>query len=166
MDGQGLFAWVDFYQEFADKLLPYKNNRQELIEKVKQMFDHIGMKLPTLDKDNQVYDLDPFTVFGLFNKSRMPTRFDSIPVLFPMNATFYCFIGDRGDKDIDILWELFDAALEYSHSGSGQDRLCKCFDQAIKLPGVGNSKLTMGLYWIAPKTYLNLDKRNIWYIYQ
>ena len=188
MDKQGVFAWVDFYQEFADKLLQYKDNRQELIAKVKQIFDRIGLKLPTLDKDNQIYDLDPFTVFGLFNKSRMkdsnrikivrafaelldvkaevPTRFDSIPVLFPMNATFYSFIGDRGDNDIDILWELFDAALAYSHDGGGRDRLCKYFDQAIKLPGVGNSKLTMGLYWIAPNTYLNLDRRNIWYIYQ
>ncbi len=188
MDGQGIFAWVDFYQEFADTLLQYKNNRQELIAKVRLIFHRTGIKLPTLDKDNQIYDLDPFTVFGLFNKSRMkesnrikivracaelfdvkaevPTRFDSIPVLFPMNATFYNFIGDRGDNDIDTLWELFDAALAYSHDGGGRDRLCKYFDQAIKLPGVGNSKLTMGLYWIAPNTYLNLDKRNIWYIYQ
>ena len=69
MDGQNIFAWVDFYQEFADKLLQYKNNRQELIEKVRQIFDRTGIKLPTLDKDNQIYDLDPFTVFGLFNKS-------------------------------------------------------------------------------------------------
>ena len=28
-----IFTWIDFYQEFADKLLPYKNNRQELIAK-------------------------------------------------------------------------------------------------------------------------------------
>ena len=187
-DSNKQFDWVEFYQEFADKLLPYKNNRQELIAKVRLIFHRTGIKLPTLDKDNQIYDLDPFTVFGLFNKSRMkesnrikivracaelfdvkaevPMRFDSIPVLFPMNATFYNFIGDRGDNDIDTLWELFDAALAYSHDGGGRDRLCKYFDQAIKLPGVGNSKLTMGLYWIAPNTYLNLDKRNIWYIYQ
>src|SRR5699024_1911344 len=24
----------------------------------------------------------------------------------------------------------------------------------------------MGLYWIAPDTYLNLDRRNVWYIYK
>ena len=27
--------------------------------------------LPTLEKDNQIVDIDPFTVFGLFNKSSM-----------------------------------------------------------------------------------------------
>ena len=30
----------------------------------------------------------------------------------------------------------------------------------------GNSKITMGLYWIAPDTFLNLDSRNKWYIYE
>ena len=46
MDDQSIFAWVDFYQEFADKLLQYKNNRQELIAKVKQMFEITGINIP------------------------------------------------------------------------------------------------------------------------
>ena len=29
------FDWVEFYKEFAEKLLAYKDNRQELIIKVK-----------------------------------------------------------------------------------------------------------------------------------
>ena len=28
------FDWVDFYKELASKLLQYKDNRQELVEKV------------------------------------------------------------------------------------------------------------------------------------
>jgi 5-methylcytosine-specific restriction protein B len=31
------FDWVEFYKEFAEKLLAYKDNRQELIIKVKQI---------------------------------------------------------------------------------------------------------------------------------
>lgn len=34
MDNQ--FAWVDFYKEFAGKLLAYKNNRGELVNKVRR----------------------------------------------------------------------------------------------------------------------------------
>ena len=125
MDGQSIFAWVDFYQEFADKLLQYKNNRQELIVKVKQMFEITGINMPLLEADNQIVDIDPFTVFGLFNKNlsdanrtavlrafselfeikaEVPLRFDGIPLLNNMKATFYSFTGDRGDNDIENLW--------------------------------------------------------------
>lgn len=34
------------------------------------------------------------------------------------------------------------------------------------MKGNGNSKITMGLYWIAPDVFLNLDSRNTWYIYE
>ena len=30
------FDWVDFYKELSGKLLQYKNNRKELIEKVRK----------------------------------------------------------------------------------------------------------------------------------
>lgn len=36
---------------------------------------------------------------------------------------------------------------------------------AINKKGNGNSKITMGLYWIAPETFMNLDSRNEWFIY-
>ena len=32
--------------------------------------------------------------------------------------------------------------------------------------GNGNSKTTIGLYWIAPDSFLNLDSRNQWYIFE
>lgn len=38
------FDWVEFYKEFAEKLLAYKDNRQELIIKVKQIFTDTGIK--------------------------------------------------------------------------------------------------------------------------
>ena len=39
-----------------------------MIEKVKQIYEITGFKMPILEKDNQIVDIDPFTVFGLFNK--------------------------------------------------------------------------------------------------
>ena len=183
------YDWVDFYKEFAKKLLDYKENRQELISKVKEIYQKTGINIPTLEKENKIVDIDPFTVFGLFNKSSMkkenrikiisafaklfnisspiPTDFESIPVLNNQNATFYYFIGDRADNDIDDLWSFFESALTYSYNPSNQrrDELSKSFDLAINKKGNANSKITMGLYWIAPNSFLNLDKRNIWYIY-
>lgn len=188
MDNQ--FTWVQFYKEFANKLLAYKNNREELIDKVKSIFTETEINMPTLEKDNNIVDIDPFTVFGLFNKSSMremnrvkilsavkkifdvdaelPTSFESIPVLNNQNATFYYFVGDRGENDIDDLWSLFETAIQYASSPTAENRelLSQYFDLVINRKGNGNSKITMGLYWIAPNAFLNLDSRNEWYIYE
>lgn len=84
------------------------------------------------------------------------------------NATFYYFIGDREDGDIDDLWDLFESALVYAGSPTSENRsrLSKYFDLTINKKGNANSKITMGLYWIAPNSFLNLDQRNTWYIYE
>ncbi len=183
------FDWVDFYKEFAWKLLDYKNNRSELINKVIKIYKDIEISLPTLERDNNIIDIDPFTVFGLFNKglridnrikilssiantfeiqSHIPKTFDSIPILNNQNATFYFFEGQRQSDDIDILWEFFESALNYatSNTDENKNKFLTYFDKAINVKGVANSKLTMGIYWIAPDVFLNLDKRNTWYIYE
>ena len=190
MSSTNQFDWVDFYKELASKLLQYKDNRQELVENVRKIYEITGINLPTLERDNQIVDIDPFTFFGLFNKSSMkednrkkiisavaylfgvtvpvPTSFDSIPVLNNQNATFYYFVGDREDSDIDDLWSLFESALAYATSPTTDNRtkLSKYFDLTINKKGNGNSKITMGMYWIAPNAFLNLDQRNTWYIYE
>ena len=183
MDNTVKFDWVAFYKELAGKLLQYKDNRPALIEQVRKIYEMTGINLPTLEKDNQIVDIDPFTFFGLFNKKLtdanrlailqaiaslfdvkepIPTAFDSIPVLNPQNATFYYFIPDRGENDIQDLWGLFEAALVYSGNPTPENRenVSRFFDLAINKKGNGNSKITMGLYWIAPNSFLNLDSRN------
>ena len=190
MSNNNQFDWVEFYKELSGKLLAYKGNRQELIVKVKQIFSDTGINMPKLERDNNIVDIDPFTVFGLFNKSSMkeanrvkiitavknlfglsapiPSSFASIPVLNNQNATFYYFGGDREEGDIDDLWGLFESALTYAASPTSDKRqvLSKYFDLTINKKGNGNSKITMGLYWTAPNAFLNLDQRNTWYIYE
>ena len=51
MSAKNQFDWIPFYEEFADKLLAYKDNRQELIEKIKQVYEVTGIKLPTLERN-------------------------------------------------------------------------------------------------------------------
>ena len=62
------YQWIDFYMELATKLLAYREDRPTLIKKIKQVYINIGMKLPKLESDNNPTDMDPFTVYGLFNK--------------------------------------------------------------------------------------------------
>lgn len=190
MNNINQFDWVDFYKEFANTLLKYKNNREILIEKVEKIYELTGIDMPTLERDKHLVDIDPFTIFGLFNKSSMtvdnrnkiistvanlfdikapiPTSFDGIPLLNNQNATYYYFIDERDEDDIDTLWGLYESALMYVNDSSSKNALMisQYFDLAINKKGNGNSKITMGLYWIAPTHFLNLDQRNTWYIYE
>lgn len=176
------YRWVDFYMEFADLLLPFKNNRAELIEKIKEVYASIDFRLPKLEEDNEIVDIDPFTIFALFNKGitdekrikilkaiarifhvkvEVPIAFEGIPIVNNLKAAFYCFKGERDSKDIDNLWALFDSALRYADSLSESDKrnVQQCYDEVRKQKGV-NWNITMGLYWIRPHIFLSLDSRN------
>ena len=138
------FKWTLFYSEFATSLLEYTENREELIKKVKEIYQRANIKLPTLEKDNNIVDIDPFTVFGLFNKgitdanriailtqikelfnisAEVPTIFDGIPVLNNMSATFYYFVDDREPQDIDNLWSLFRFAIKLADTNESEPEL-------------------------------------------
>ena len=143
MEKEFCLDWIDFYMELADKLLPYKNDRKTLIEKIKTVYSSINMHLPKLEKDNNLIDIDPFTIFGLFNKgitnanrisilqgfaqefsieAPVPNSFDGIPILNNMAATFYHFIGNRQENDIENLWEMFVVALKYADTNSDNSK--------------------------------------------
>ena len=106
------FKWIEFYTEFATKLMTYKNDRNELIQKIQNVYKAIRTKLPKLEKTGIPVDIDPFSVFGLFNKgitdknririlngikkefevnAGVPDDFSGIPVLNNLMATFYGF---------------------------------------------------------------------------
>ena len=140
------FNWIAFYMELANKLIPFNDNRPLLVSKIKTIFEHVGLNLPKLEKGGIVYDVDPFTVFGLFNKgittenrlkiisgfseefgvsAPIPTNFDGIPVLNNQKATFYGFEGDRGEKDLDNLWDVFTSAIQFAdeHTSTSKEKL-------------------------------------------
>lgn len=184
------FDWIPFYHDFAKALLPYRGNQPALIESLKEAFHKAGIKVPTLDDDGTIEHMDPFTMLGLFNKSGMkdnkrlqiisaladifhvdapmPTRFDGIPVLYPLGATFYPFSEKTNESLFDMLWDLLEIALQYANTKNVSllPKLKELITHAIEIKYNGNSKITMALYWIAPETFINLDSRNEWYIYE
>src|SRR5699024_933412 len=91
----------------------------------------------------------------------VPKTFDGIPVVNNMAATFYYFIDDREENDIENLWAIFNSALDFanSHTGTSRNTFIKDFDKVIQQKGI-KWNLTMGLYWIRPKEYINLDVKN------
>ena len=58
------FGWIDFYSELATKLLDFKDDHKGLIEKIKEVYAKDNMDVPKLEKEDEIIDIDPFTVFG------------------------------------------------------------------------------------------------------
>ena len=176
------FEWINFYSEFATKLLEFKNNRAELIADIQSVYSAINMKLPKLEREDSIIDIDPFTVFGLFNKgitnanriailesfatvfnikSKVPNNFDGIPVLNNLKATYYGFKDDRQAADIDNLWGLYESAINLAEKDDEANReiFTKWYDTVHDQLGI-RWNITMGLYWIRPYEFINLDSIN------
>lgn len=177
------FKWTDFYSELATALLQYKNKRGELIEVLKKIYADAGMNFPFKEKGKEIYeDICPFTVFGSFNKgitnanrialltqfakqfsisSEIPTEFDGIPVVMNLSAWFFAYKDNRGEKDIDNLWELLEKAIAYSNdtSSANKNAFIDIYNQVIKQKMI-KWNITMGLYWVRPYTFINLDSTN------
>ena len=176
------FEWINFYSEFATKLLEFKNNRAELIADIQSAYSAINMKLPKLEREDSIIDIDPFTVFGLFNKgitnanriailesfatvfnikSKVPNNFDGIPVLNNLKATYYGFKDDRQAADINNLWGLYESAINLAEKDDVANReiFTKWYDTVHDQLGI-RWNITMGLYWIRPYEFINLDSIN------
>ena len=174
-------SWTSFYMELADKLLAFKDDRQALIATLRRVYAQIGMALPTLDSSGDPTDIDPFTVFGLFNRTMskldrervalgmarhfrvvaaIPEDLSVIPALSGRNARFSDSARNT-EAEIDTLWLLFACALRYADKPNVIDEtnFCSYFDSAVKQEGV-SWNITMGLFWVRPYTYANLWLRD------
>lgn len=167
----GHFTWIPFYMEMAEKLLGFKEYRKPLLDMVYSLDKKFVGYIKTED-GGQVSDIDPFTVFGIFNrgishnnrfqlchyfkdklsmKASVPVDFDGVPVVNNMMATF--FWREYAKTDIQPLWELFEAVLTKDSS-----QVTALFDQVCKQQGI-KWNITMGLFWIRPYDYISLDSR-------
>lgn len=181
------YEWVSVYQKLANTILKYKNNRPKLIEIIKAAYSAADIKLPTLTLEGEeLTDICPFSFFALFNKKQLdktreqilhalldklginaacPSSFEGIPVLNPLMATFYWFDEQKGERDIDNLWDMFEIAIRYADKPTieTEKQFKELYNTCQQQKGV-KWNLTMGFYWIRPNYYLTLDGRTRWYI--
>ncbi len=170
------FTWTDFYMEFADKLLQFKDDRSRLIELIYGLDNDYVNYLKASETGGQLKDIDPFSVFGIFNRgtsddkrmnvlayfkqkldieASLPIDFDGVPTLNPQQSMYFSW---SAYDDIEPLWNVFDSALH-----NDADALKRRFDVALKQKGVWRN-LTMGLFWIRPYKYLSFDATNQEYL--
>lgn len=177
------FTWIPIYQELATELAKWQDRQAELIQFLEDLRekDYVITPLVDKDKDGAIFlyqEIDPFTFFGVFNrgirqdqrvsilvevkkffnlKSEIPTDFDGIPILNNMKSIFFSRQYERDEQDVGRLWRVFSLALE-DNPLDNEDFL-RAFDEATKVKST-NINLTMGLFWIRPYTFLNLDQLN------
>ena len=171
--------------ELADKLLAFKDDRQALIATLQHVYAELGMDLPTLDSGGIPTDIDPFTVYGLFNRGLTDNKrravalgiggalgvqaplhsdFVGVPVLLNINATFYDQVR-RDDGDIQRLWDLFAVALAYADQPTEQaEAVFRHAYDAVLQQRHASWNVTMGLFWIRPYAYVNLSSRDRWFL--
>lgn len=174
------FSWIPFYMELAKALLSCKHDRKPLVDWIYSNLSQIGEKSLVdyiqMQDGSKVKDIDPFSVFAIFNRSlklenrkaflqkfkdrfdilsETPTDFDGIPTVNSQRAFFFGWNDDG--KRIIYLWELFENVVL-------EKDISKLFDKVIS-EGVARYSLTMILYWIAPYRFINLDGRNRSYLH-
>lgn len=169
------FTWIPFYKELAEKLLAYKDNRQALLEFI---YDEIPQEYRTYfhDKDDERNtDVDPYTVFAIFNRgiadkwrfdicgrfkerfgivAPIPQDFDGIPVWNNMKSQLFGFKNKRAEKDIDNIWALFEATM------TGGDWKAS-FDVVETQFMAGAAMVTSGMFWTRPDDFIPLDKNTV-----
>lgn len=177
------YTWVDFYTKFGGKLLPFKNDRNQLLNKLNAAFKKINLYMPTIESGEPT-DIDPFTIYAFFNRQltferriaiiksfneefnvggNIPTDLDSIPVVNNLKTAFFGFKEFRKNDDIDNIWDFFEVAYNYVNDNSLEDEFIKRYDK-IKDQSCIRWNLTMALYWMNPKFYNSLDSRVRWYM--
>lgn len=180
------YQWTEIYMEFANKLLEYKSDRDTLLDKLAQLYENLSMKNPFVDRssglDVALDDIDPFTVFGTFNKgitdqnrililtelkqllelkSPVPSSFNGVPVLNNMASWFFGNQNDRKPTDIQNLWDFAELAMKFADQPSEQLKQ-QFIENYNQIRGQYKIKwnITMGLFWIRPLFYLSLDQKN------
>jgi 5-methylcytosine-specific restriction protein B len=186
------FRWASFYQAMADALRTHRHDRQPLIHFLQEAQSRVeGLNLLSGDQFSDgrkdfVADIDPFTLFGLFNRGirdsnrqaiarelagfldvqePVPQGFEGIPVLNNQKFWYFPYDRDRDPSHIDKLWTVFELGLDLADSedDSVLPSFRTAFDEAMQLYGEAWN-LSFGLYWCRPWSFLSLDERSRLYL--
>ncbi|MCS2232321.1 AAA family ATPase [Phocaeicola vulgatus] len=173
------FTWIPYYKEFAQRLTQFQKDRKRLLSLIYNNRDELLAKYlhDQGGEGDLLEDIDPFTVFGLFNrgikhenrinsaklfknildiKADIPKDFEGIPVLNNQKSHFFGFRSHRGKNDIQNLWNLFIKVVNDENFEEEYNTVIKQF--IIKV------NITMGLFWIRPEKFLAFDRTNRQYL--
>ena len=126
------YTWIPFYKELAQKLLRFRNDRTPLVNWIYDNLQGYINHLKDAPDGRRVPDVDPFTVFAIFNRgitddkridicekfkrfldvsASVPQDFDAIPVMNAKQSNFMAFADRREEGDLERLWNVFELAV-------------------------------------------------------
>ena len=164
------YTWIPFYKELAQKLLRFRNDRTPLVNWIYDNLQGYINHLKDAPDGRRVPDVDPFTVFAIFNRgitddkridicekfkrfldvsASVPQDFDAIPVMNAKQSNFMAFADRREEGDLERLWNVFELAVLDKNIEDAYNALSHQY--LIKF------NITFGLFWIRPDKYLPLD---------
>ncbi len=176
-----MFSWIPIHQEATRKMLALPEPQKELLATLREM-EQQGLKVISLkDQDPKgswrpLEQIDPFTFLATFNRgitddsrranwqfvkrrwnlqSEVPQDFSGIPTVHSIASWFFPYSFKREEGDIEVLWQLASQAMEQPITEIDED----LFDRCCQVFKVGISKLTIGLFWINPQSFLPCDKK-------
>ncbi|HRQ87688.1 MAG TPA: AAA family ATPase [Bacteroidia bacterium] len=178
-----LFTWMPIHRETAKRLLDYRERQGELIDLLARMEQAGLTALSVRDRDAEgtwyrLTEIDPFTFFSNFNRgvtdsnrrslwdfmkrewdleSPIPEDFDGIPLANNQNSWFMPYSAKRDSDHVDLLWEFFKHVLEADLETLDIDLMGRCLGKRM----VGLAKLTMGMFWVKPETWVSADGKNM-----
>jgi len=125
------FSWINFYNEFLEKLWEGYEDYPNLLETFKELVIKVNNELPKSIRDKEITtDIDPFLSFGFFNrdkhldkkikfinhiksdfhlKSQVPTCFKGIPTITGRAFGIY-------RRSFDLLHEISYYVIEYRYN--------------------------------------------------
>ena len=186
------FRGLEFYRAVANRLLDYRDDRTSLVEGIHELaaaeplLSYLKTDRFANDTEGPLRDICPFTAIGTFNRGTtdanrrtiagalaemlgvevpVPEAFPGIPVLDNRNSWFFRFARDRGEGDIEALWKCFDAAVRFAGSDAPEHRteFLQAYRTAASIKGIV-WRLSLGLFWVRPWSFVSLDSRNRPYI--
>ncbi|MBU6160996.1 MAG: AAA family ATPase [Myxococcales bacterium] len=175
-------SWIPFQEALAQRLLAFANRRSELIELLNQMqpsLNSMWRDRPTLDSEDDLPDICPFTTMAWIHRSMtwtnrrkhaselarvlgvnaaVPDDFFGIPTANNQSAWFFGYTHERKPDDIDLLWNVFVAAQDWSANpiGPARQAFATAIDQALQVKFC-SWKLMTGLFWALPSLCAPLD---------
>ena len=183
------YSWVPIYKKIAIKLLQFKNDRKRLLNIMYEILEEIDKfsdedeKNCNLDtyqgKRCRFDDFDPFSfmnrlsIYSKENKQlfikkfeektgmeiEIPNDFNGVPIVSSFNSCLILHKDDRGENDINELWELFETAINLTTSKNLTKTFIKQYDQVINKDNIGYN-LSISLFLINPDFYLSLDSKS------
>ena len=162
-------------------MLAISEPQKELLATLREM-EQQGLKVIGLkDQDpkgswHPLEQIDPFTFLATFNRkitkdnrranwqfvkrrwslqSEVPQDFSGIPTVTPMASWFFPYSFKRKKGDIEALWQLASQAMERPITEIDE----KLFERCCQVRMVAIRKLTSGLFWINPQSFLPCDKK-------